>query len=207
MRIERISVGPFQQNARILVCEKTREAILIDPGDEAGRIGKKIEDMGLKVLYILGTHAHIDHIGAVSILQKEFSLPFYIHKGDAELVKSLPMQAAKYEIEGVEIPLIDRYIEDGDIFSFGECQGKAIHTPGHSPGGVSFLFGEDVFVGDVLFSNSIGRTDLPGGSFAILEKSIREKLYTLPGSTRVHPGHGYSTTIEYEKAHNPFVRG
>ncbi|NUM36004.1 MAG: MBL fold metallo-hydrolase [Candidatus Brocadiae bacterium] len=207
MRMERIVVGPFQQNARVLVCEKTNEAILIDPGDEAELIEKKIQAMGVKIQYILATHAHIDHIGGVAVLQKKFTWPFYMHKGDEELAKSLPFQAAKYEIEGVEVPRIDKYIEDGEALFFGECRGIVIHTPGHSPGGVSFLFGEDVFVGDVLFSNSIGRTDLPGGSFAILQKSIKERLYTLPGNTRVHPGHGYSTTIEYEKAHNPFVRG
>ena len=207
MQIEVILVGPFRQNARVLVCEKTNEAVLMDPGDDALLLAKKIQDMGVKIQYILATHAHIDHIGAVATLQKKFSWPFYIHKGDEILVQSLPVQAAKYEITGVEVPHIDHYIEDGQTFVFGNCEGKAIHTPGHSPGGVSFLFGEDVFVGDVLFSNSIGRTDLPGGSFSVLQKSIKDRLYTLPGNTRVHPGHGDSTTIEYEKANNPFVRG
>lgn len=207
MKIEVLVVSPFEQNARILICEKTKQAILLDPGDEADRFLDKIEEYNLLPQYILATHGHIDHIAAVHSLQKKLSIPFYIHKDDEDLVKSVVEQGNMFGISDLEVPKIDRYIQEGDIFTLGEYSGKAIHTPGHSRGGVSFLFGDDLFVGDVLFAGSIGRTDLPGGNFNILKKSIQEKLYTLPSQTRVHPGHGDSTTIGHEKRNNPYVRG
>ena len=206
MQIEVIVVGPIFENTRLLICEKTKEAVLIDPGDEADRIKQKIDNLQITLKYIFATHGHVDHIGAVAPLKKMFNVPFYIHKGDEGLVKRIPLQASLVGMNKVEVPQIDKYIEDNDIFMFGKLHMKAVHTPGHSPGSISFLVNGKAFVGDVLFSGGVGRTDLYGGDFNTLQKSIKEKLYTLPDATLVYPGHGPTTTIGHEKVNNPFIR-
>ena len=206
MKIEVIVVSPFQQNSRIIICEKSKQAVIIDPGDEAERFAQKIAQLEVTPSYILATHGHIDHIGAVADLQQRLQLPFYIHEADRQFVDNLPLQATFYGMSGCRQPQVTRYIEDGEIFTVGELQGKAIHTPGHSPGSISFLFGKDLFVGDVLFAGSIGRTDLPGGDFKTLRTSIITRLYCLDPDTRVHSGHGPTTTIGREMTDNAFVR-
>lgn len=205
MQIEVITVSPFQQNARILVCEDTKEAIIVDPGDEAERILERVKNLGVKVTHIWATHGHIDHVGAVHPLQQKLQVPFYMHKGDAAMLENLPLQGAQFGLTIKDIPVVDKYIDENDTLSFGKCTCSILFIPGHSPGSVGFLFGKDLIGGDVLFSDSIGRTDLPGGSFAVLKQSILEKLYVLPDDTIVHPGHGPNTTIGREKKSNPFV--
>ena len=205
MKIQTIVVSAFEQNSRILTCEQTGKSVLIDPGDEAEKLLQIIENSDLKIEYILATHGHIDHIGAVAKIQKALQIPFYINNGDKGFIDALPEQAKRLNFLNDSIPRVDGDIEDNSILRFGSCQLRAIHTPGHSPGSISFLAEDDLFVGDVLFSGSVGRTDLPGGSFAILEKSIRERLYVLPPETKVHTGHGPSTTIKREQQFNPYV--
>lgn len=204
MIIEIIVVSSFQQNCRILYCEDTKEGILVDPGDESEKILYKINQLGIKIKYILGTHGHLDHIGAVKEIQTALQVPFCIHKDDEFLLQCIQDQAEFFGWHSVEQPNIDKYLQDGDTLSFGKYTGMILHTPGHSQGSISFLVGKDILVGDLLFAGSIGRTDLPGGSFQSLLHSLQEKISALPDNTIVHPGHGPSTTVGYEKENNPF---
>lgn len=206
MQIEVITVSPFQQNARILICPETKKAVIVDPGDEAQRIMDRVKELEVDIQYILATHGHIDHIGAAAQIQKEWDLSFFMHKADQFLLDSLPLQCVQFGIPPLSPPNVTRYIEIGEIFEVGNLKGKVLFVPGHSPGSVGFLFGNDLIGGDALFAGSIGRTDLPGGSFTVLERSIQEELYTLADEVVVHSGHGPNTTIGQEKAHNPFVR-
>jgi len=205
MIIEVIPVSSFQQNARIISCEDTKEAILIDPGDEETKLLDRIQKKGVTIKYIIGTHGHIDHVGIASQMQSALHAPFCMHKDDAFLLERMLVQADFFNWGKVEIPRIDRFLNDGDVFCFGNYEVKVLHTPGHSPGSISLLIGRDVIVGDLLFAGSIGRTDLPGGNFDVLMKSIKEKLYPLPETTKVHTGHGPNTTIGYEKLNSPFL--
>lgn len=207
MRIEVIPVSPLQQNARLVICEDTNEAILIDPGYNSERIIEKIKDTGVTVKFILATHGHIDHIGAVKAVKDILGIPFYMNKEDLIFFDSLLQHSMMFGMPNCQVPEVDVYVNNGETFSFGNLKIQSIHTPGHSPGSISYLIGNDIFTGDVIFSGSIGRTDLPGGSFQILEKSIKERLYTLPSDVVIHPGHGPSTTVGHEKSTNPFVKG
>lgn len=155
---------------------------------------------------ILATHCHFDHIGAVSHLRRELDAPFIIHKDDLSFVRDSSNAARKwgFQIEQPSDP--DRYVDEGDTILVGDRKLEVVHTPGHSPGGVSYLHDSVAFVGDCLFQGSIGRTDFREGSFEILERSIKMKLYTLPEETKVYTGHGPPTTIGQEKKFNPFVR-
>lgn len=204
MIIEIIVVSSFQQNCRILYCEDTKEGILVDPGDESEKILDKINRLGIKIKYILGTHGHLDHIGAVKEIQTALQVPFCIHREDEFLLQHIQDQVEFFGWHSVEQPKIDKYLQEGDTLSFGKYTGMILHTPGHSQGSISFLVGKDILVGDLLFAGSIGRTDLPGGSFQSLLHSLQEKISALPENTIVHPGHGPSTTVGYEKENNPF---
>ncbi len=205
MKIEVMQVSPFEQNGRILICEQTKEAILIDPGEDPECFVKRIKELQLHVKYMLATHGHADHINAVGELQKIFQIPFYMHEEDAWLIPALPQQSERFGMPVRGIPTVTKYLEDNEPLQFGQMMGKAIHTPGHSPGSMSFLFGNDVFVGDLLFAGSVGRTDFWGGSFETLKQSIQKRIYTLPPATVIHPGHGPCTTVGEESLHNPFV--
>lgn len=207
MIIKQLSVGELQANCYIVGCEETNKAVVIDPGAEGTRILNTAIQLGLKIEYVLITHAHFDHIAACKDVVTGTNAKLLMHENDALLLKNgggaqffgLPMPA-HYEP--------DSYIDDGDTINYGKCSLKVLHTPGHSPGHVSFYDAENgvVFDGDVLFNGSIGRSDLPGGSFATLMNSIAEKLMTLPDETVVYSGHGTSTTIGEERVHNPFLR-
>ncbi len=205
MKIETIVVSPFQQNARILICTETKCGILVDPGDEAEKILARVKELEVKIEYIIATHGHVDHIGAVADIQRILQVPFYMHQEDVPFLQSLPRYGYTFGMKNVKIPTVSRYFQDGEIVQFGKISGKAIHVPGHSPGSLCYHFGEDLLAGDVLFNGSIGRTDLPGGCYESLENNIRTRLYVLPSNTRVYSGHGPITTIGKEKESNPFV--
>jgi len=183
-----------------------RKGVIIDPGDDAQKILMRVRNHNIEVDKILATHCHFDHIGAVAQLKRELDAEFIIHKDDLSYVRDCKNAARKwgFHIEQPDDP--DRFIDEGDTIMVGSSSLEVVHTPGHSPGGVSYLNDTMAFVGDCLFQGSIGRTDFHMGSFAVLEKSIKEKLYTLPDDTKVYTGHGPQTTIGHEKKYNPFVR-
>ena len=220
MIIEELTVTAFQQHTRIVGCEKTRRAICIDPGDDSESIARAIERHGFQLQAIACTHAHLDHIGGVTALkQKKPEAKVIIHRADEGIYDQLPEQPAWIGIPrsqwsrlGFEFerpPRVDEYWQDGQVYEVGELKFKIIHCPGHTPGHV-VLFEptqRKVFVGDVLFAGSIGRTDLPGGSSEQLLDSIVTKLLPLGDDVEVYSGHGPTTTIGAEKRTNPFLIG
>ena len=220
MIIEALTVTAFQQHTRILGCEKTRQAICIDPGDEAERIVETLDRHNLNLQAIALTHAHLDHVGGVAALKKlKPEAKINLHKGDEFMYAGLPEQPAWIGIPRSQWaalgfafetpPPIDEYWNDGQTYAVGELQFKVLHCPGHTPGHVVFYEPQErkVFVGDVLFAGSIGRTDLPGGSTEQLLDSIKTKLLTLPDDVTVYSGHGPLTTIGEERLTNPFLTG
>lgn len=207
MIVARLVVGPLSVNCYLLGCESTKEAVVIDPGDNPEEIMKIIENKGLSLRHILATHGHFDHVGAVRRLQVLTSAPFSIHKEDLGLLESLQEQAEFFGCTGVERPSVDRFIDEGDTVQIGKGILSVLHTPGHSRGGVCYLMDGMVFVGDTLFAGSVGRTDFPGCSQQVLLESIRDKLLPLGNEMKVYPGHGPSTTLGIEARTNPFLVG
>ncbi|MCU0615272.1 MAG: MBL fold metallo-hydrolase, partial [Desulfobacterales bacterium] len=159
----------------------------------------------LKVKYIINTHGHFDHVGANRKMKEATGAELLIHALDAPMLNSLSQAAASFGLKSENSPAPDKTIDDGDIISFGKISLKVIHTPGHSPGGISLFTNGYLFVGDTLFQGSIGRTDLPGGNFNTLKSSIHNKLFPLGDNIRVFTGHGPETSIGKEKRYNPFV--
>jgi len=206
LQVEPLVVGPLFSNCYILWDKDTNQGVIIDPGDEAEAILKTIKNLGIKIKFILATHGHFDHVGAVATLKKELKVEFLAHKDDLFFIEDGENAALRWGIQISQPPIPDRYIEDGDKIKIGNYELTVIHTPGHSPGGVSFLNNRMLFCGDTLFQGSIGRTDFRKGSFEDLAKSIKTRLYTLPDNTIVYTGHGPITTIGDEKKYNAFVR-
>ncbi len=205
MIIEFMPVGPIMANCYILGCKETHEAVVIDPGDDADLILLKLAELKLKVKYIINTHGHFDHVGANRKMKEATGAELLIHALDAPMLGSLSQAAASFGLKSENSPAPDKTIDDGDIISFGKISLKVIHTPGHSPGGISLFTNGYLFVGDTLFQGSIGRTDLPGGNFNTLKSSIHNKLFPLGDNIRVFTGHGPETSIGKEKRYNPFV--
>ena len=220
MIIEELTVTAFQQHTRIVGCESTRQAICIDPGDEAERIVETLERHRLNLQAIALTHAHLDHVGAVTALKKlKPGAKISLHQGDEFMYRALPEQPAWIGIPRAqwaalgfvfeEPPPVDHYWTDGETYDVGDLKLEVRHCPGHTPGHVVFYVPKErkVFVGDVLFAGSIGRTDLPGGSTEQLLDSIKNKLLTLDDDVTVYSGHGPLTTIGEERLTNPFLTG
>lgn len=206
MKWESLCVGPFGMNAYILWCDRSMSGILVDPGDETAAIVERVGRLGAHLERIVITHAHIDHVLHAHEAKARLEIPLYMHRDDEPLLQNLPRQAATFGIAAGAVPQVDAYLNDGDIICFGEVELTVRHTPGHSPGSISLIGAGHAIVGDVLFRGSIGRTDLPGGSFEVLIHSVREKLLTLPDPVCVLPGHGEPTTIGFERLHNPFLQ-
>jgi len=206
MFIKKIIVGQMEANCYLLADEKTRRAVIIDPGEEAERILQVIKENKLKVVYIVNTHAHLDHIGANDEIRKRMEAPLLIHSADAPLLGNAEMNLSIMvgRKEGFLPPT--QLLEEGDEIKVGEISLKVLHTPGHTPGSICLHTKDRVFTGDTLFAGSIGRTDLPGGSFTDLQNSIREKLLVLSDKVIVHPGHGPDTNIGRERQGNPFIK-
>ena len=206
---EILPVGMLGCNCSVLGDEITREAIVIDPGDDVSKIVAILTKHGLTAKMIVITHAHIDHIGGAHKLRALTGAPVYMHEADKMLSDRLDVQARWLGIDTPpEDPGIDTPAHEGDILRAGSIEAQVLHTPGHTLGSISLYIPSEnkVIAGDTLFEGSVGRTDLPGGDLDQIKGSIRAKLYTLPDSTIVIPGHGGSTTIGKEKHHNPFVR-
>jgi glyoxylase-like metal-dependent hydrolase (beta-lactamase superfamily II) len=211
--LEVLPVGPLQMNAVLLTAEGPDgpEAILFDPGAEAPRLLHRLVSSGCRLTHLLATHGHFDHVGAAAEIQQVHDLPLVCHAGDLPLIEQMPVIQAAYGFPATTVPRCQPDLVDGARIPFAGQEITVRHVPGHSPGQVMFVLpGLDplhAVVGDCLFHGSVGRTDLPGGDFPTLEKSIRERIYTLPDETVVVPGHGPGTTVGYEKGTNPFVRG
>ena len=203
-----MNVGMIETNCYIAFCEKSMEGVVIDPGDNAQSILKAIKDNGIKVKYIINTHGHMDHIGANMEVKEKTNAELLIHELDAEMLINTRRSLADFMNKDFKTVGADKIMKEGDVISFGEESLKVIHVPGHTLGGVA-LYNEKnniCFTGDTLFYGSIGRTDLPGGDFNTIIKSIKNKLFILPDKTIVLPGHGPDSTIAQEKRINPFVR-
>ena len=207
MILKVMSLGSLQANGYILGCEKTKEAVIMDPGGDAEVIVETLDMEGLVPLMVLNTHAHFDHIGGNRDLVERYHIPIGIHSLELPLMKAKG-GAAFFGLDIPESPEPERLIEDGEVLSFGEYEIKALFTPGHSPGHLCFYVPLEkiLFSGDLLFAGGIGRADLPGGNMEVLAQSIVSRLYILPDDTMVCPGHGPQTTIGDEKKYNPFVR-
>jgi hydroxyacylglutathione hydrolase len=208
MIVEHFPVGLLGCNCVVLGDEATKSAVVIDPGDEVDRIGDVLRRHGLKVVAIVATHAHIDHVGAMARLKEVSGAPAMLHEADLEIYRILSEQARWLGVPAPSETSIDRFLEDGARVEFGAQAIDIVHTPGHSPGSVTFVAHAEsplVIAGDTLFNGSIGRTDLWGGSFDEIMKSIRTRLLTLPEDWPVICGHGPDTTIGRERDTNPFL--
>jgi len=193
-------------NCFIVGCEQTRKAAVIDPGDEADRILQTLEASNLTATCIINTHGHFDHVGANRKVKEATGADLLIHPLDAPMLSQLSASAAAWGLYAEDSPEPDRTLKEGETISVGTIALKVIHTPGHTPGGISLHGGDIVVVGDTLFAGSIGRTDFPGGDHDTLIASVKDKLYALGDDVRVLCGHGPETTIGHEKRSNPFVR-
>lgn len=223
---EVLPVGLLQCNCSILGDPETREALVLDPGDDVDRVLAILARHSLHVKAIVSTHAHIDHVGGLQKLHAATGAPVLMHADDMELYRHLDMQAAWLRIPTPETAQIDQMLREGDVLRWGRFAANVLHTPGHTPGSVSLYLPPPLVVsaavggaalnddaasagkllaGDTLFAGSIGRTDLPGGSMPQILRSIHEKLLVLPDGTLVYPGHGGNTTIGLERETNPFL--
>jgi glyoxylase-like metal-dependent hydrolase (beta-lactamase superfamily II) len=211
VQIQTFVFNPFSENTYLL-SDETGEAIIIDPGcydqSELKKLTDYIADNHLTPVKIINTHAHIDHVLGIAALKRKYNIPSCLHRLDEPVLKAVKSYASNYGFAVFDEPEIDHYLTEGELVTFGNTSLKTIFVPGHAPGHVAFVNDEQKFVigGDVLFHLSIGRTDLPGGNHATLLSSIRTQLFTLPDDYHVYPGHMQSTTIGFEKKHNPFFR-
>lgn len=204
MIIKTLTVGAFASNNYLVVCEETHTAALIDAGGDYEATIRAANQEKAALKSVFHTHGHLDHISGSFELKTRADVGTYIHESDKFLVYSLGAQLNMFGLPDVDIPAIDDYLYDGQILEVGSLEFRVIHTPGHSPGSVCFLVDNVLFSGDTLFADSVGRTDLPGGSYEQLRDSIVNKLFALDDDIKVYPGHGPSTTIGHEKANNPF---
>lgn len=205
MQIETLAVGPLQVNCFIVACEKTREALVVDPGDEAERILQRVQACGLQLKLIVNTHGHFDHIGGNRLLVEQSGAELLIHQDDLPVLRRAREHASLYGMRVTPSPEPTRLLAGGETLEVGELRFKVLHTPGHSPGGICLLGDGHLFAGDSLFAGSVGRTDLPGGDHDTLIEGIRRQLLVLPEETVVHSGHGPDTTIGREKRVNPYL--
>ncbi|WP_299977153.1 MBL fold metallo-hydrolase [Desulfobacula sp.] len=206
MIIKKLEVGPIMANCFILGCESTKQAVVIDPGDDADRILMELAKSELKVKYLINTHGHFDHVSANKRMKEATGAQIAIHPEDEPMLHELSQSALMFGLSSENSPPADILLEDGDEVTFGEITLQVIHTPGHSKGGISLYTKGHLFAGDTLFSGSIGRTDLPGGDYDTLISNIKKKLLIFDEDTIVYTGHGPETTIGNEKRMNPFLR-
>ena len=199
-------VGPLSVNCFILGCDETREGVVVDPGGDVERIIQAVSRHDLAIRYIINTHGHFDHVGGNRQAVAAFGAPLLIHQADAPMLDRVADVGRMYGIQCENSPPADGFLVEGMEIEFGAYRMKVLHTPGHTPGGCCLYLAQEnkVITGDTLFADSIGRTDLPGGSHDQLLESIRSKLFTLPDDVAAYPGHGPETSIGHEKRHNPY---
>lgn len=205
MILKQFVLGAIENNNYLLIDETSKEAVLIDCTQEDGDIEKVLQEYNAKLKFILLTHGHFDHVLGVNYFKNKYNCQVLLHEADKELVERMPEFAQNFGLPPAEPQKIDKYIKDGDIIKLGQNEFKVIHTPGHTQGCVCYLVNDDIFTGDTLFYECVGRTDLPGGSFKQIVSSIKEKLFVLDDNIKVYPGHGPLSTIGHEKVNNQFV--
>ncbi len=207
MTFDIIVVGHLGVNCFVLGCEQTGVGVVVDPGANGEEILELVAKRGLKIEKIINTHGHFDHVGANKQLKDATGAELLIHDRDTPYLNRAADSAKMYGLQADNSPAPDRFLTDGLELTFGNCRMIVLHTPGHTPGGCCLHFPEErkVITGDTLFAESVGRTDLPGGSTETLITSIRTKLLTLPEATMVYPGHGPESSIGHEKRHNPYL--
>lgn len=209
--VETQAVGPFFKNGFVVACDETHEAVLIDPGDEVAGLLAFAKDNTLAIRHILLTHAHVDHVTGVAAAKRALGVPIHLHRDDLFLYDAAAAQGEMFGLHVEPPPPPDIFYTAGQAIVFGGCEARPHHTPGHCPGGVCLQIGktgtagDQLFVGDTLFAGSIGRTDLPGGDYDTLIRSIRTVLFAFGDAAVVYPGHGPSTTIGHERRTNPFL--
>lgn len=205
MILKQFKLGPIENNNYLLIDEQTKEAVLIDCTQETEEIDNVLKEYDAILKYILLTHGHFDHVLGVNYFRDKYKCKVLIHEDDKIMLDTIKEFAKKFGTGDVEIQNVDGFVKEGDVIKFGENEISVIHTPGHTKGGVCYLVDDKIFTGDTLFYESVGRTDLPGGSFSQLKSSIEEKLFTLDENIKVYPGHGWESTIGHEKVNNQFL--
>jgi hydroxyacylglutathione hydrolase len=205
MKYELVVVGALETNCYLVYCEETRACAVIDPGADPEKIISTIADLELKPAIVLNTHGHVDHIGGNSDIVRKYGVPLAMHAADTGMLQVSDYIELSLLLGAKNSPSPDRLLAEGDEVPFGRASLRVIHIPGHTPGSIGFVAGGVLFSGDTLFCGGVGRTDLPGGSWKDLERSIRERILTLPEETIVLPGHGPWTTVEQERNSNPFL--
>ena len=207
MILEALTVGGLATNCYILGDEESRQAVVIDPGGDFGIIEASLKKLKLEVKYIVLTHGHIDHIGALSKLKKATGAEILIHSKDSAMLSDPSQNLSFFSGDDVIATKADRLLQEGETVQCGEITLEVLHTPGHTPGGISLLTDKMIFTGDALFCGSIGRTDFPGSSHQGLITSIKDKLLSKDDDCIIYPGHGPSSTIGEERRNNPFLTG
>lgn len=205
MIIKQFTLGQLENNVYLVMDENTKKAVLIDATAMSPEIVQTVKELGAKVQYILLTHGHFDHVMGVNALKKALNTEAVIHKDDLAISDNVNEFTRLFGLPDGEVPKYELYINDGDVITVGDMKIKVIHTPGHTEGGVCYLIDDTMFSGDTLFKESVGRTDLFGGSFEKLSDSIKNKLFKLKNDIKVYPGHGPMTTIGHEKKYNELV--
>jgi glyoxylase-like metal-dependent hydrolase (beta-lactamase superfamily II) len=198
-------VGELETNCYILGDEKTREGVVIDPGGELKEIEKAIEKLNLEIKYIILTHGHGDHIGVLSEMKKKTGAKILIHEEDAEMLSDPEKNLSIFSYAPISAPEADKLLKDKDKIKIGKIKLEVLHTPGHTQGSISLWTDKIIFTGDLIFYGSVGRTDLPGGSYQKLLRSIQDKILDKEDDTIIYPGHGPSTNIGEERKNNPFL--
>jgi hydroxyacylglutathione hydrolase len=206
MEYETLVVGALETNCYLAYCPDTRAAAVIDPGAEPEKIIHAIAELELKPTILINTHGHVDHVGANKDIKDKYDIPLCIHEADQKMLASVLQSGLSFLLGSKASPDADRFLRDGEILDIGHQQLEVIHTPGHSPGSISLKSNGLIFSGDTLFCGGVGRTDLPGGSWKELEKSINERILRFPDDVLILPGHGPSTTVGQERTDNPFLQ-